>query len=81
MFYLDVAKVDLDVIHVAMATHMLQVYVPNVLFVFLTYVASVFVWMSHIFHTYVASVLSGCCIFEWLFMSFQVFSKCFRCIF
>jgi hypothetical protein len=38
---------------------------------FQTYVASVFIWMLHIFHTYVTYVLSGCCIcLHW----FQVFS-------
>ena len=41
---------------------MFQVSVPNVSFIFQTYVVSMFIWMFHIFHTYVASVLSGCCI-------------------
>jgi hypothetical protein len=58
--HLDIAKVDRDV---AIAIHvccncMFQMF-P--LF-FQTYVASAFVWMLHMFHTYVASVLSGYCI-------------------
>jgi hypothetical protein len=32
--------------------------VPNVSSVFFTYVTSVFTWMLHMVHTYVASVLS-----------------------
>jgi hypothetical protein len=41
---------------------MLQVFIPNVSSVFHRYVASVFVCMLHMFHTYVDSVLFGCCI-------------------
>jgi hypothetical protein len=36
---------------------MLQASVPNISSIFKMYVASVFVWMLHMFHTYVASVL------------------------
>jgi hypothetical protein len=68
---------------------MLQVYVLNVLSAFSYYVASVFILMSHMFHTYVASLLSGCCIC--FAMAFHVFSgvfvsvsdayfKCFICL-
>jgi hypothetical protein len=35
---------------------MLQVSVPNVSSVFQTYVASMFIWMLHLFHTYVGNV-------------------------
>ena len=64
---------------------MLQVSIANVSFVVQTYVASVFIWMLHIFDTYVASVLSGYCIC--FSMAFQVFSgivvsvldACFKC--
>jgi hypothetical protein len=64
---------------------MLQVYVPNVSSVFSDYVASVFISMLHMFRTYVASVLSGCCIcFAMVFYVFSgVFSNvldaCFKC--
>ena len=54
---------------------MFQVSVPNVSFIFQTYVVSMFIWMFHIFHTYVASVLSGCCI------CLQLYFKCFSCVF
>jgi hypothetical protein len=37
-------------------TRMLQASVPNVPSVFQKYVARVFIWMLHTFHTYVASV-------------------------
>jgi hypothetical protein len=30
------------------------------------------------FHTHVINILSGCCIFEWFFMCFQVFLKMFQ---
>jgi hypothetical protein len=39
---------------------------------FQTYVSNVFIYMLHTFHTYVASVLSGCCI------CLQLFFKCFH---
>jgi hypothetical protein len=35
----------------------------------------VIIWMLHMFHTYVASVLFGCCI------CLQLFFKCFSCVF
>ena len=54
---------------------MLQASVPNVSSVFQTYVASVFIWMLHIFHTYVLSVLSIYCIC--FAIDFQVFSGVF----
>jgi hypothetical protein len=43
-------------------TRILQVSIPNVSSVFFhTYVANVFIWLLHMFHTYIVSVLSGCC--------------------
>jgi hypothetical protein len=43
-----------------------------------TYVASMFIWMLHIFHTYVASILSGCCVCcTWFSSVFRCFCKCF----
>ena len=53
---------------------MLQDFVPNVSVIFPTYVASVFICMLHVFHTYVACVLSGCCIYFAM-----IFSSVFRC--
>jgi hypothetical protein len=56
-------------------TRMLQVSVSNVSSVFFqTYVTNVFIWMLHIFYTYIVSVLSGCCI------CLQLFFKCFSCV-
>jgi hypothetical protein len=45
VFYMDVAKVDIDVTHMAMGyTRMFQVYVPNVLSV-LDVCCKCFIWM------------------------------------
>jgi hypothetical protein len=57
---------------------MVQAYVPNVSF-FQMYVASVFIWMLHMFHTFVVSVLSGYYIS--FIMVLKCSCKCFRCIF
>jgi hypothetical protein len=76
VLYMDIAKVDCDVVFVAMVyTRMLQASVTNVSSVFRTYVASVFIYMLHMFHTYVVSVLPGCCIC--LAMGFKCFSSVF----
>jgi hypothetical protein len=61
VFYVDVAKLDRDVAYVAMVVHVCC----NLLFLifdlfFQTYVASVFIWMLHMFHTYIASILYRC---------------------
>jgi hypothetical protein len=56
-------------------THILQVPVLMFLLFFQTYVVSVFIWMLHMFCTYVASILSECCIY------LQLFFKCFPCVF
>ena len=86
MLHTDVAKVDWDVAFVVMVcTRMLQASVTNVSSVFQMYAASVFIWMLHIFHTYVASVLSECCVcftmvlrcFSGVFES--VLDACFKC--
>jgi hypothetical protein len=40
------------------------------------YVASLFIWMLHMFHTYIVSVLSGCCVcFCNCLCVFQVFLR------
>ena len=54
---------------------MLQVSVINVHLCFQTYVANVFIWMLHMFHTYVVSVLSRCCV------CFTMVFKCVSCVF
>ena len=41
---------------------MLQAFVQNILSVLDIYCSKCFIWMLHMFHTHVASVLSGCCI-------------------
>jgi hypothetical protein len=69
---MDVAEVDQDVAYVVMVLHLCcKRLFSNVLSVFQTYVANVFIWILHMFHIYVASVLSGCCVC--VAMDFQVF--------
>ena len=59
-----------------------KAYVPNVSSVFRMYVASVFISMLHMFHTYVVSVLSACCVcLQWFSSVFRCFCKCFRRMF
>jgi hypothetical protein len=49
-------------------------------FFFQMYVASVFIWMLHTFHTYVVNISSRCRIcFAWL-VFFWCFCKCFICL-
>ena len=66
LFRTDVAKVDRDVAYVAIISEacckrMFRVFQMNVSSVcFRTHVASVFIWILHTFHIYVASVLCGC---------------------
>jgi hypothetical protein len=62
--------------YVAMVcTRTLRASVPNVSFVFQTYVASAFIWMLHMFHIYVVNILSGCCLY--VAMVFQEFLHIF----
>ena len=83
MFHTDVAKVDRDIAHVAMVVHVCcKLLLVNVSSVFSTHVTSVFIWMLHIFHTYDANVLSGCCEYlQWFQVFFRCFCKCFGCMF
>jgi hypothetical protein len=69
---------------------MLQAYVLHVsdvlevcfIYVFRMCVASVFIWMLHVFHTYVACVLFRCCVWlQWFSSVFMCFFKCFRSMF
>ena len=72
VFHVDVAKVDRDV---AMVVYVYcKLLFPMFHLFFQTYIASVFIWMLHMFHTYVGSVLSGCCI------CFAMVFKCFRVV-
>jgi hypothetical protein len=46
------------------------------------YVASVFIWILHMFHTYDASVLSECYVcLQWFSVFFKCFCKCLRHMF
>ena len=59
VFHLDVAKVDQNVAYAAMVVYLCcKLLFPMFNLFFQIYVASVFSWMLHIFHIYVASVLS-----------------------
>jgi hypothetical protein len=63
LFYIDVAKVDQDVAYIAIVVHVCyKCLLPMFHLCFWMYVTSVFIWMLHMFHTYVACVLSGCCV-------------------
>ena len=60
---MDVEKVDRDVAYVAMAIHVCCKRLFQMFHLFFQmYVAYVFIWLLHMFHTYVANVLSRCCI-------------------
>jgi hypothetical protein len=74
VFYNNVAKVDRDVAYVAIVVHVCcKGLLPMFHLCFRTYVASVFIWILHMFDTYVACILFGCCI------CLQMFSSIFRC--
>jgi hypothetical protein len=63
VFHTDVAKVDWDVAYVTMVVHVCCKRLSPIFHLFFQiYVANVFLCMLHMFHTYVTSVLSGCCI-------------------
>jgi hypothetical protein len=78
--YIDAAKVNQDVAYVAMVVHICcKGLLPMFNLYFWMYVASVFIWMLHMFHTYVACVLSECCVCLQMFSSvFRYLFKCFR---
>jgi hypothetical protein len=73
---MDVVKVDRDIAYVAMVVHVCckLLFLMFHLF-FQMYTTNVFIWMLHIFHTYVATV--------YLDLHIQWFPvvKCFRCMF
>jgi hypothetical protein len=73
VFYMDVAKVDRDVAHVATVIHVCCKRLFQIFHLFFqTYVASVFIWMLYMFHTYLASVF-----FSMLHIFCNGFFKCF----
>jgi hypothetical protein len=73
VFHSDVTKVDRNVAYVAMVVHVCCKLLFLIFHLFFqTYVANVFIWVLHMFHTYVASVLSGRCVC--FTIVFQVFS-------
>jgi hypothetical protein len=78
--HMDVAKIDGDVLYVAMVVHLcckLLFLIFHLLFQ--TYVASVFIWILHMFHTYVASIfLDAAYVFTMVLSIFQVFLQMFQ---
>jgi hypothetical protein len=63
VFHTDVAKVDQDIAYLAIAIHVCCKRLFQMFHLFFqTYVANVFIWMLHMFQTYVASIISGRCI-------------------
>ena len=83
VFYMDVSKMDRDVAHVTMVAHVCCKRLFKMFHLFFqTYVVSVFIWMLHMFYTYVVSVLSACCVcLQWFSSVFRCFCKCFRRMF
>ena len=83
MFHTDVAKVDRDAAHVVMFVHVCcKLLFPPFHMFFQTYVASVFIWVLHMFHTYAASVLLDVAyIFTIVSSVFRCYGKCFISMF
>jgi hypothetical protein len=90
VFYIDVAKVDRDIAYVAMVVHVCcKLLFPMFHLLFRRMLQVCLFWMLHIFHTYVASVLSRCCVcfcngfkcFSDVFANVSdACSKCFICL-
>jgi hypothetical protein len=58
VFHMDVTKVDRNVAYVAMVVHVcFKLLFHCFIYFFQMYVASVLIWILHMFHTYIASVL------------------------
>jgi hypothetical protein len=80
VFHMDVAKVDRDVTYVAMVVHVgcMRLFQMFHLF-FQTYVASVFIWILHMFDTYIAKVfcIDIAYVLQWCLSVFQVFLQVF----
>jgi hypothetical protein len=79
VFHMNVAKVDV-MLHMLqwLCTYVASFYCQCFICVF-THVASVFIWMLHMFHILIASVLYGCYVCLQVF--FMCFCKCFIRIF
>jgi hypothetical protein len=76
VFHADAAKVDRDVAFVAMVVLVCCKLLFSMFYLFFhTHIVSVYIWMLHMFHTYVASALFGCCV------CFTMVFKCFSCVF
>ena len=82
MFHSDVVKVDQDIVYVAMVVHVCCKNLSSMFHLFFhMYVASVFIWMLHMFHTYVACVLLICCVcLQWFSSVSDACFKCFICL-
>jgi hypothetical protein len=80
---MDVVKVDRDFAYVAIVVHVCCKLLFSMFHLFFqTYVASVFIWILHMFHTYVANILSGSCVcFAMVFLCvfISVSDTCFKC--
>jgi hypothetical protein len=60
---------------------MLQAFVSNASFVLHTYVASVFIWILHMFYIYIVSFLFVASVFIWILHMFHIYvvSFLFEC--
>jgi hypothetical protein len=77
VFRMNVAKVDQDVAYVAIGVHLCCKHLSPMFHLFFRYLLQVcFIWMLHMVHTYIASVLFGCCVC--FAMATDVFSWCFQ---
>jgi hypothetical protein len=85
VFQMDVTKEDRDAAYVSMVVHVCCKYLFLMFHLcFWTYIVSVFIWMLHRFHTYVASVSRCYLCLQWFLNVFQVFfwsvsEACFKC--
>jgi hypothetical protein len=82
VFHMDVVKVDRDVVYVAMVVHLCCKLLFSMFHLFFqTYVASVLIWMLHMFRAYVVCVLFGCYVcLQWFQVFFASISDtCFKC--
>jgi hypothetical protein len=82
---MDVAEVDRDVAYVAMIIHVCCTLLFPMFHPFFIYVARVLIWILHMFHAYVVSDLSRCCIYlQWFQVFFGVFASAldayFKCL-
>jgi hypothetical protein len=80
VFHIDIAKVDRDVAYIAMAVHICcKLLFPIFDLFFQTYVAIVFIWMLHMFHTYVVSIyLYVRYVLQWFQVQVLHLSGCFK---